>query len=274
MLSCMARAKKTGTRSRLLGFGPWGYFFSACFVATLFWAILSPDPQHEFLTLVHRLFGVRALLWTVVWPMNANYLALQYYSFNLIFAASLVVAIFISSRRITVLGYVAIFIIAILSVRAWYWGTNLYDAAAKSEVLLAYFEAWNPRNHSAAAGAVFANTLAAIALSLICRSFIVGLATFSISIVAIFEPHLFPGYAILIANPPWGAFGISSSLALTHGAYASVLLIWAWRVRMRVRVNTTGCVTCGYDIAGLPSPLCPECGTPIEDSAALRGPPR
>jgi hypothetical protein len=36
--------------------------------------------------------------------------------------------------------------------------------------------------------------------------------------------------------------------------------IWGWRGLRRLRLSDTACVKCGYDLAGLAAPLCPECG--------------
>lgn len=266
-VDCMAGRQRTRRpeRSRLLGFGPWGYTLVGVFIAVLLWGLLSPDPQHQFISLVDRLFGIKATVWVVVWPMVSNYLALQYFPFHLGFASVLSLAVFVSSRRMTIFGHVAIFLVGLLCVRLWFWSISFYQSNLINEFPFLFIEILNPIDHKAAVGAMITNIAAGVVLGVLCRSWVVSLATASLGLFAVFDPHLVPGYLFILQFPPLGtSFDVSTNLALAYAWYAGILFFWAWRVRSKIPAHTSGCENCGYDLTSLASKLCPECGTPIE----------
>jgi hypothetical protein len=74
------------------------------------------------------------------------------------------------------------------------------------------------------------------------------------------------------------AFGLPGKWCTTTGGPIWILLpLGAWplatwvfrRLRLRRRTRRGWCPTCGYDLQGAPTSLCPECGCLIHDSGVL-----
>jgi hypothetical protein len=58
-----------------------------------------------------------------------------------------------------------------------------------------------------------------------------------------------------------------SSMSVAIGAWnvimAGAMGIWAHHSRNHLPLHTPSCATCGYDITGIESQICPECGSPL-----------
>ncbi|MGD8452132.1 MAG: hypothetical protein PVJ57_09970 [Phycisphaerae bacterium] len=59
---------------------------------------------------------------------------------------------------------------------------------------------------------------------------------------------------------------VACSTALPCVILCPVLLAWSWLLWKR---RAGGCTTCGYDLTGNASGVCPECGTPVAESDSV-----
>lgn len=67
----------------------------------------------------------------------------------------------------------------------------------------------------------------------------------------------------------WRAMVPTWMLIAAFGAYPAIC---SWRIaiaRRRMRRNPNGCTTCGYDLTGNVSGVCPECGTAIPENRVM-----
>ena len=63
------------------------------------------------------------------------------------------------------------------------------------------------------------------------------------------------------ANSLWEMSPLLIAPVAWHGTLGPLMFLWAWRMRRLQMANTDSCRVCGYDLRGLRTPQCPECGT-------------
>ena len=77
---------------------------------------------------------------------------------------------------------------------------------------------------------------------------------------------LFLGNYLLTGIPEWLFGSVSLTGVAVACAYIDIawnIFYWRWRVRRRLRAREAAglCLSCGYDLNGLPNDVCcPECG--------------
>ncbi len=110
-----------------------------------------------------------------------------------------------------------------------------------------------------------------------------------------FLSHMIPGLVVwlFLARPIVRALAVCFGwlhIPLPHEEYLRIGIIllaiaavplgtyWFWRRRIRMvlrqmlqKKGIPICITCGYDLHGLPEPRCPECGREFDPAAQVHG---
>jgi hypothetical protein len=105
-------------------------------------------------------------------------------------------------------------------------------------------------------GAVAAfSVVLGLLLGLACKSVRTGFQTFVVSLV------LFGLGVGLQQFTSWGWVPMIVSVGIWHFAMGGVLINWLWSLHDRDDIDREPlCDMCGYDLTGLESHICPECG--------------
>ncbi len=270
------RHSRPRTRTKLLGFGPWGWGLLVVFCALLAWAWTTPDPRYQIFVWIYESFGIETLYWFVIWIVISNVLLLQYYVFNPIFAATLAIAAFVSSRFASAWRIAACFAFAFFAPHVFRPAIKFAERYMNDWAGMEIVRLLNPLNHMAVVGTIATNLVASVLLGIVFRSWLVALALLAMIPLAVFDRHLFTGNLISIRTAPGELFAITANVALAHALFATITLTWAVRMRRRVPAFESGCPVCGYDTRDLPSVICPECGHRLDRQqppAAPQAPP-
>ncbi len=254
------RRTRTIARTRLLGFGPLGWALLGVFVALLAWAWITPDPRYQVFVWIYETFGIQVLLWFLIWIVLSGVLLIQYYAFNPLFATTLMIGAFISSRYASPWRMAVCFACALLMPCVFYPSLRYGDLHLSDSGLVEILRILNPQEYQAVTGVIATNVMASVLFWIIFRSRLLALAALSVTPLAIFDQHLFRGNLIRIPTTPGEFMTLSANVGLAHLIFAGITMAWAFRVRSTIPPFDGGCPHCGYDTSNLPEPRCPECG--------------
>jgi len=262
-------------RTRLLGFGPWGWALLGVFVAILAWAWITPDPRYQVMVGLERLFGCDAVAWFVRNAVMGSFFAIQSYVFNPIHACVLAAGAVLSVRHAKALPVFAIASLGVLSSCLWFSSVQVFRFSLASVFPFTLIGDLFPKDGEMMGGALLNNLVIAVMLAVAFRSWVLPLAVLSPLAVAPLAPLMSPHPVLAIRTAPFETISWTLPVVVSHITLAALAALWAYRVRSALPAYDDGCPNCGYDTSNLPEPVCPECGcklNPTPPPGATRAP--
>jgi hypothetical protein len=230
-----------GVRRPIVGFGPGGVVAAAILVALIYAAASGFDLREELFRAVYECFDIAAVYNVLLWWIIPHGFALWQPVFGPLCLLYVLPALHVAPGLRPWWAWGTVVVTAVMVPPLWYW---LFAASH----FRGTFPPW-VFGGDWMGFAALVNIGAVAGLWLATRSWPVAAVACGASVAGCW-----------IAGGPWASDSVSSSVSCSwHGIMAATLLAWAIRARLR-REPAGLCSACGYDLAGLAAPVCPECG--------------
>lgn len=243
----------------ILGFGPIGYALLAVALALL-WILLSGyDLRFQIMRLINDYLGWNRLYLYVMWYLIANNNSLLSPRYGLPSLLYVLLALHVYPKRVAWWWYLLLAIGAQVTAGWYLWSGAVWVGRPPFPIQFG-----SPHIQRIAAEIVI-GLATSVLFWRISRSRFVAWASALVVFWSIWWKMV--GWVLSYTatnNDYWIVYWWIGAIVY-HGLMAYILLRWSIRARLRSRRDGF-CQSCGYDLAGLPGNICPECGSAIEQT--------
>lgn len=235
-------------RHELWGFGPAGWVGAVVLLVLLIPVSLGIDLRDHLLVLITHVLGIDATYFVVARVLPFNWMALNSPQLNLISLMLCLPAVFLAWKHSRSWWSVALLVLCAFSAQAtaefysFVWphivGPTSFDYMFTVLIVIQTLIAL------IGAGCVYGMTRTWAYATIWGAAAVLGVLQFCVWDHIIFS---------------WKGASLTVLSLLFHVVTAGSLYFWAVRLRLS-KQDLTCCPDCGYELRGVPGPVCPECG--------------